>query len=377
MSPSSSQPLPLLADRGSYIACRLDLGTDELRRAYWLDLFRGHFPILLEEALREGASRGEDEQPLQNRCTQAREVFDAYLDDITQDPQRYGRLDILTICAYREGVLRRFGFDDPYRLAKRTENDVAMKLLESVLKELDALSEADRVVRLIEGVFAGNIFDLGVKATLDLYKSGSLDFHATRRRLKPRPWLIDDLDRWVDRVMDGPAHRCAVLFVDNAGCDIVLGMIPFARWLLGRGTGVVMTANTSPSLNDITHAELTQLIEKIATWDDTIGDALADGRLELVPSGNATPLIDLSRCSPALVEAVVRQEVDLVVLEGMGRALESNFDVPFVCDVMKIAMIKDEGVAEVFNGEVYDLVFRFDPAVPLSLPRQMRRHRPT
>lgn len=354
------EPFPLLADREHYVACRLDLGKDAARRAYWLDLFRGHFPVLLKEAMREGESRGEDADQLRQRCAQAGQAFSAYLDEITQDPECHGRLDILSICACREGVLRRFGFDDPYRLAKQTENEAAMGLLKPVLEELDALSEADRLVRLIEGIFAGNIFDLGVRATLDLYQSGLVDFHATRRRLKARPWLIDDLDRWVGRVTDGPAYRCAVLFVDNAGPDIVLGMIPFARWLLGRGTGVVMTANTSPSLNDITHAELTGLIQTIARWDDMIGGALTDGRLELVPSGNGTPLIDLSVCSPALVEAVTRREVDLVVLEGMGRALESNFEAPFVCDVMKIAMIKDEGVAEVFGGEVYDLVFRFE-----------------
>ncbi|KAK7268542.1 hypothetical protein RIF29_21243 [Crotalaria pallida] len=33
-----------------------------------------------------------------------------------------------------------------------------------------------------------------------------------------------------------PPHRRALLFVDNSGADIVLGMLPLARELLRRGT---------------------------------------------------------------------------------------------------------------------------------------------
>jgi type II pantothenate kinase len=35
-----------------------------------------------------------------------------------------------------------------------------------------------------------------------------------------------------------PPHRRALLFVDNSGADIVLGMLPLARELLRRGTEV-------------------------------------------------------------------------------------------------------------------------------------------
>ena len=150
------------------------------------------------------------------------------------------------------------------------------------------------------------------------------------------------------------------MFVDNAGCDVILGMIPLARQLLRRGTQVLLTANTSPSLNDVTHDELAVLIDRIARQDATIRDALADGRLELVPSGNNVPLIDLAKVSPRLAEAVVRRRIDLIILEGMGRAIESNLDATFNCDTVKLAMIKDPGVAGMLGGELYDLVFRFD-----------------
>jgi len=56
-----------------------------------------------------------------------------------------------------------------------------------------------------------------------------------------RPWLVDGLDEWLDR-LKGPPHKCAAIFVDNSGIDIVLGVLPFARELLQRGTKVIVTS---------------------------------------------------------------------------------------------------------------------------------------
>ncbi len=53
-----------------------------------------------------------------------------------------------------------------------------------------------------------------------------------------------------------PPFRRVMVFVDNAGADIVLGMLPFVRELLRLGCEVVMVANTLPAINDITAAEL-------------------------------------------------------------------------------------------------------------------------
>lgn len=38
--------------------------------------------------------------------------------------------------------------------------------------------------------------------------------------------------------MRGKPHKCAAIFVDNSGMDIVLGVIPFALELLKRKTKV-------------------------------------------------------------------------------------------------------------------------------------------
>lgn len=45
------------------------------------------------------------------------------------------------------------------------------------------------------------------------------------------------MEDWLVRLEEGP-HRCAAIFVDNSGMDVILGVLPFARELLNRGTKV-------------------------------------------------------------------------------------------------------------------------------------------
>jgi len=54
---------------------------------------------------------------------------------------------------------------------------------------------------------------------------------------------VDDFDVFKERMLGTgdkkpPPHKRALLFVDNSGADIVLGMLPLARELLRRGTEV-------------------------------------------------------------------------------------------------------------------------------------------
>jgi type II pantothenate kinase len=61
--------------------------------------------------------------------------------------------------------------------------------------------------------------------------------------------------------------------------------------------------------------------------------------------------------SPELNEAAA--DADLVILEGMGRGIESNFDAAFSCDALNIAMIKDAMTARQMGGKLFDVVCRF------------------
>ncbi|MEM9416055.1 MAG: ARMT1-like domain-containing protein [Planctomycetota bacterium] len=360
-SHDDSAVFPLLKDPAGYRPCQWDLTTDHGFRSYWVDLFRSHHASLLEHAAKAYA---DDIEGITAAIAQARSEFNTYLDRIADEPDAFGPLDVLAICKRREDVLRNAGIADPYRLIKREENAKAIALLPGLLAELDAMPHIERHTALIEGVFAGNIFDMGAAETLKLYAEGDVDFASVRAKLKPRPWRFDALDAWIDRMaaaVQGQPYRAAVMFIDNAGPDVVLGMLPFAREMVRLGTTVVLTANTEPSLNDVTHDELVGLVAQVAAFDPVIAEALADRTLRLVASGNWAPLIDLNRVSPALAAEVAALPVGLVVLEGMGRSIESNFDAALTCDVLRLAMIKDAGVARAIGAEPFDLAMRFSP----------------
>lgn len=356
---SSETTLPLLRDPAGYRAATWELTYDEHRRTYWLDLFRDHFPTLLDEAEREAADLNQDVADVRQRGQAAKAELNAYLEDVRANPEKHAPLTILDLCWQRERILRRHGFADPYRLAKKRENEQALQLLPGVLQELDSLEPQQQREAIVRGAFAGNIFDLGASKTIDMFKDAQVDFHATLDKLKPRPWFIDNLDAWLER-LEGPAHRAALIFVDNAGPDLVLGMLPLTRLLLQRGTRVILTANSEASLNDVTYHELVELIGEAQPLDATIDAAWRDGRLQAVPSGNWAPLIDFKRVSPDLIDTIHREQVNLTIIEGMGRCLETNFKAAFTCETIKLAMIKDRGVADTLDAELFDLIFKYE-----------------
>ncbi len=352
---------PLLADPDRYVAGTWDLTHDAVGRAHWVSVFRAHIPRVIEDAVREGVDRGETEADIRARGEQFAGDFEQWIDQVEADPARHEPLGIIHYCHERERLLRMYGFADPYRLAKQSETDRAMALLPALLDELDAMPDPDRAVAVVKGVFAGNIFDLGAVETAELFDDGqTVQFDQVRDKLKPRPWLFDDLDPWLARATAKQTWRSAVMFIDNAGPDIVLGMIPFARDLLQRGVDVLLAANETPTLNDVTIDELHMLIDRVVAIDPVLRDAYASGRLELASSGNGVPLIDLRKVSDTLCAAVERRDCDLCVIEGMGRAIETNLEAAFACDTLKIAMVKDGGVARELNGSLYDLIFRFE-----------------
>jgi len=55
-------------------------------------------------------------------------------------------------------------------------------------------------------------------------------------------------------------------------------------------------------------------------------------------------------------------DVDLLVLEGMGRAIETNLYARFTVDCLKLGMIKHPEVAACLGGRLYDCVCKFDRA---------------
>jgi len=345
---------PLIADPSSYTANTIDMIDDVDNREYWLNVFAEH-----TRGLRRRAIHADGRDDAEQRADRFATAFDDRLKTLWCDPLAHGDLSIMLLCQMRQDLLAEHGFDDPYHPIKSQENDQALRLLPDLLNELDALQGEALLRRLIEDCFAGNIFDLGAASTIGLYESGNMDFHAVRDRLPDRPWCVDDFDTLAE-VWSRNDHRKAVVFIDNAGADFVLGMIPLIRSLLQRSTDVVVTANSEPALNDVTYEELVPLIDRIARIDGTFADALDADQLTLVPSGNGLPVIDLSKVTGALADA--SKDADLLIIEGMGRALETNYHTRFTCDTLKLAMVKEQNVADHFGGKLYDVICRFEPA---------------
>lgn len=91
------------------------------------------------------------------------------------DPRAEEIVNVITLCRLREECLRAAGFEDIFSSVKAEENNRALGLLPSVLQSIDACDaekgySVSRLRRTIIGVFAGNIFDLGAAASIELFE---------------------------------------------------------------------------------------------------------------------------------------------------------------------------------------------------------------
>jgi uncharacterized protein with ATP-grasp and redox domains len=350
-------PCPLIANPAQYRPCIQNLLTDGMEvREYWLKLFEAHLETLAGLPM-AGGGRLKNE----TRWPAFARNYLAGLAELRRDPGRRGRLTVLELTIFREEQLAAHGFLDPFAELKRRENDLALRSFGEVLRDIDASPPPHRMEQLVRGLIAGNLFDMGSKAAVDAFGEGSFDFFNARARVRSRPWPVDQLDAWLDRLAQRrPPYRQTLAFVDNSGPDIVLGILPLARELATLGTRVVLAANSEPSLNDITAPELRTLLATCGSSDERLGTCARTGRISVIASGCAAPLIDLADLSSKCCEAAA--DSDLLILEGMGRAIESNYDACFTVDTIKVALTKDRMVASVLGVELFDPIFRFEPA---------------
>ncbi|EHA8590419.1 pantothenate kinase 2 [Cocos nucifera] len=374
---------PLLADPKMYEPNTIDL-SDHSELEFWFMVLSEHLPDLVAKAV---ASEGGTDDA-KRRGDAFAHAFSAHLARLMEEPAAYGKLGLANLLELREECLREFQFVDAYITIKQRENEASLAVLPDLLIELDSMNEEERLLALIEGVLAANIFDWGSRACVDLYHKGTIiEIYRMSRKKMQRPWQEDDFDMFKKRMLGcgdkkPPPHGRALLFVDNSGADVVLGMLPLARELLRRGTEVVLVANSLPALNDVTANELPEIVAEAAKHCDILrkaaeaGGLLVDAMvsvehglvdnsasvpLMVVENGCGGPCIDFRQVSSELAAAA--RDADLIILEGMGRALHTNFNARFRCDALKLAMVKNQRLAEkLFNGNIYDCVCRFEPA---------------
>jgi uncharacterized protein with ATP-grasp and redox domains len=347
----------LLSNPESYTPIDWDLISDQQARAYWLNHFLNHFNEVLNHALaRYGRTAGK-------QVMLARQQFAQLIQQLIDNPGSLpgGKLNIIELCRQREKALRANRLNDPFSAIKTRENASASKLYPQVVKKARAMGGKDKWLSLIQGIFAGNIFDLGSAATMHLANQPT-DFFAQISNVKPRPWMVDDFDSLLASLPAQPPTKWskAVIFIDNAGADFILGVMPLARELVMYGTKVVLAANELPSLNDMTADETDAIVRTLAASDDDLAAMVSAGMFEVVSTGTDIPLIDFSEVSDELNAAA--SDADLVVLEGMGRAVESNFNVKLKVDTLQVALLKDQAVAKTIGAQLYDCVCKFTPA---------------
>jgi len=260
-----------------------------------------------------------------------------------------------------EQLLNEYYFTDSYWNQKQFENEYALNSLPDYLHLLDSMTWKERQVAFPVGLLAGNVFDWGAKEVVNLLESREgVSFAKAKDLLQPRPWTVDDLDPWLERLRQPDPHECACIFADNSGADIVLGIVPFARELLQRGTKVILCANSRPALNDVTFNELELLAERISTICPLIKESLINGSLKIAENGQGSPCLDLSRLDGGLAGMIKSMNVDLIILEGMGRAIHTNYTTTFTCESLKVAVLKNQWLAKRFGGEMFSVVFRYE-----------------
>lgn len=346
---------PLLEDPGEYVPDTVDLTQDADAREYWLVCFEDAIDKFVYRAIQSQIHCPDADR----RAKIFKEKYISRLHHLRGHPFAYGSLTVRSLLDMREHCLNEFDFPDPYRKQKRFENEQALKLLKGRLETLDSMPWEEKQEALVVGLLAGNVFDWGAKEVAKIMERGDFGFGEAKSKLEARPWLIDNLDEWISR-MRGPPHKCATIFVDNSGMDIVLGVLPFALELLKRKTKVLLCANSKPALNDVTHHELSVLIRKVAAVVDEVKHALTTGQLAIMDSGQGSPCLDLSRLNLEVAEAMRENGTDLIVLEGMGRAIHTNLNATFKCESVKAAVLKNQWLASRLGGKMFSVVFKYE-----------------
>merc|ERR550539_852125 len=91
-----------------------------------------------------------------------------------------------------------------------------------------------------------------------------------------------------------------------------------------------------------------------------IEKSLKSGKLLCLNSGQSSACLDLARLSWNLVDTMIQRKVDLIVLEGMGRAVHTNYYANFNCECLKVAVLKNRWLAKRLGGEMFAVVFKYE-----------------
>lgn len=75
-----------------------------------------------------------------------------------------------------------------------------------------------------------------------------------------------------------------------------------------------------------------------------------------------------SRLDKVLAMVVRERNTDLVIIEGMGRAIHTNYHAMLSCESLKMAVIKNSWLADRLGGKLFSVVFKYE--LPAGKPSQ-------
>ncbi|KXS12164.1 fumble-domain-containing protein [Gonapodya prolifera JEL478] len=344
VAPTPLVSFPLLADGSLYQPDTMELPSNPRLTQEWINILEKNLHQLVEMALTWSNSASDN-----TKAELFESTYRNHLARLREEPHAYGTPSVRSFLILREMTLHEMGFFDIYEHVKRSENEAALEAYDMVVKKTDQISdETERLTELIENVAAGNMFDWGSTQIIEMLKQGDLNFDSAKLKVKrsAKWWQASGL---VDRLLNEPAPKRVLMFVDNSGADILLGVLPFIRALLRKGSEVILAANTYPAVNDVTVSELHEILTSVGSKDAIVFDAYQSGRLRAMGNGSGSPCLDLRRVDREL--AVEASKADFVIIEGMGRAIHTNLFVEFSVESLKIAVFKNKSIADYVGAE--------------------------
>lgn len=70
-----------------------------------------------------------------------------------------------------------------------------------------------------------------------------------------------------------------------------------------------------------------------------------------------------------LNEAIKTENIDLVVIEGMARALHTNLNAKFKCEALKLAVIKNKWLANRLGGETFSIICKYETPINRTMDK--------
>ncbi|KAJ1857962.1 hypothetical protein GGH12_000606 [Coemansia sp. RSA 1822] len=351
--PSKLEPLPQLVNTAAhpYTPDTVDLTHEPRQQEYWISAMERNTNGLLDLA-DSGALPGCEDPESRQRLSRFVSLYLKHLHRLRDRPLAYGAMSVRALLGLREQCLHEVGLEDIFAGVKQHETQAALDALPMLLRETDAMDKDKKPHVLLQNVLAGNMFDWGATALRGALAEGSLDLDKARDQITWRPEFDNGTD-FVKRIRTHQ-YKHAVVFVDNSGADVCLGVLPFVRFLLQRGTRVVLAANSRPALNDVTERELIDIVRRAGLIDS----AFQTNLLSVCGTGSSGPCLDMRKLDARLVQAT--RTVDLVVIVGMGRAIHSNYFARFTCDSLKLAVFKNQMAADAAHAQIYDALCKYE-----------------